>query len=109
MRTLAVLAFIAGVAAIAIVLGGMSTVARGPVLEVELLALIRAQGVVGVACDPEIPIGRDGAAFRCTAMLRGGLSQELDCELDREGQLQVKPASGVMRGAIPPPGDPWGN
>jgi hypothetical protein len=121
MRTLAVLLFIAGTAAIAVFLATKPTVAAGQVMEAEFLALLRPQGVTGVACDREIPIGRQGAAFACTATLNSGATQVLDCTMDRDGKLLAKPAAAPQPAAAPrevadpahdgirTSGDPWGN
>jgi hypothetical protein len=94
-RTLAALVFIAGVAAVAIALARMPTVADGRVLEAELLALTREQGVVGMQCDRKVPIGLRGAQFSCTALLGAGATQELACAIDRDARLSWKPVSGV--------------
>jgi hypothetical protein len=109
MRTLAAILFIAGSAAIAIGLFYTPTVAEGSVMESELLEQLRPQGVVGVACDPRIPIGRRGAAFQCTVTLADRRAQVLDCELDRDGALRWRPSSAPAPDAIPASGDPWSN
>jgi hypothetical protein len=96
-RTFSALVFIAGVAVAAIWLARMSTVADGRVLEAEILPAFRGQGVVGLACDRAIPVGRDGARFGCTASLGAGGRQRLDCTLQRDGRFACAPASGVMR------------
>jgi hypothetical protein len=96
-RTFAALVFIAGVAVAAILLARMPTVADGRVLEAEILPAFRGQGVVGLACDREIPVGRDGARFGCMASLDGGGRQRLDCTLERDGRFACAPASGVIR------------
>jgi len=106
--------FIAGVATLAIFLARRPTVADGRVMEAEFLGLLRSQGVTGVACDPKIPIGHHGAAFACTATLRGGATQRLDCSMDRDGKLMANPAA-PPRPARPAPSripasdDPWAN
>jgi hypothetical protein len=109
MRAAASIVFIAGSAVIAIALARTPTVAKGSVMEAELLELIRPQGVIGVACDPRIPIGRDGAAFRCTATLADRRTQLLDCQLDRNSTLRWNPVSAPTPAAIPASGDPWSN
>ena len=133
MRTLGVLLFIAGVGALAVFLARRPTVAAGRVMEAEFLALLRPQGVTGLACDREIPIGHQGAAFACTATLKDGATQLLDCTMDRDGKLlatpaaRPRPADGARPAAErepaadsgppadPPPGgirtsdDPWAN
>lgn len=115
MRTLAVLAFIAGAAAVAILLAQTPTVADGRVIATGLLALFRPQGVTGVVCDQEISIGRRGAVFACTATLKDGAPQLLDCAMDRDGKITANPVAGPRSGTLPGPGgirasgDPWGN
>ncbi len=104
----AAVVFIAGVAAVAILLARTPTVASGRVMEAELLAQTRDQGVVGMQCDPVIPIGRRGAQFGCVAVLGGGGMQQLACVLDRDARLTWKPVSGVVRNGIVAPEDPQG-
>jgi hypothetical protein len=117
-RTLAALAFIAGVAALAIGLAGRPTVADGEVLAAEVLGIFADKGVTGVTCDPAVPIGHDGAAFGCTVTLRGGERRRAACRLSRTGELHAEVAAVAdptgddparPAAAIPPRGDPWGN
>jgi hypothetical protein len=117
-RTFAALVFIAGVAVAAIWTARIPTVADGRVLEAEILPAFRGQGVVGLACDREVPVGRDGARFGCMASLNGGGRQRLDCTLERDGRFACAPGSGVMRDEPEarepgeqnaPPRDPWAN
>jgi len=121
MRTLGVLLFIAGAAALAIFLARKPTIATGEVMEAEFLALFRPQGVTGMVCDRAIRIGRQGAAFACTATLKDGATQLLDCAMDRDGKLTANPAARPRPATSPPSaadpphegirasGDPWGN
>lgn len=115
MRTLGVLVFIAGVAAVAVVVARTRTVAAGPVMEAEVLALFQPQGVTGMSCDRAIPIGPQGAVFACTATLKSGATQLLDCAMDRNGRLTAKPVASPQPAAAPVPsqiptsGDPWAN
>jgi hypothetical protein len=108
-RTFAALVFIAGVAAAAIWLGQRPTIADGRVMEAEILPAFQAQGVVGLVCDREIPVGRQGARFGCTVTLGRGETQRLACALDRDGRFTCNPASGVMREGITTSSDPWSN
>jgi hypothetical protein len=108
-RTFAALVFIGGVAAIAILLARRPTIADGRVMEAEILPAFQGQGVVGLVCDREIPVGRQGARFGCTARLGRGETQQLACALDREGRFTCNPASGVTREGITTSRDPWGN
>jgi hypothetical protein len=109
-KTFAALVFIAGVAATAIALARLPTIADGRVMEAEILPAFRAQGVVGLDCDRRIPVGRNGARFGCTASLSRGTTQRLACSLERDGRFTCHPASGVVRDGhdgITTTGDPW--
>jgi hypothetical protein len=103
MRTLAVLVFIAGVAGVAVRLARTRTVADGRVMEAEFLSLFRPKGVIGMVCDREIPVGRDGALFACTAVLTDGTEQLLDCAMSRDGKLTASAAGGPRSAARPRP------
>ncbi|HEU4732134.1 MAG TPA: hypothetical protein VFT22_29770 [Kofleriaceae bacterium] len=115
MRTLALLLFIAGTAAIAVFLARRPTVADGRVMEADLLGQLRKNGVVGMACDREIPIGRQGAVFTCVATLDSGATQTVEYTMDRAGGLSasLKSATDATRdripARIPAREDPWDN
>jgi hypothetical protein len=111
MRTLALLVFIGGVAAIAILLARQPTVADGRVMEADLLEQLRKHGVTGMACDHKIPIGRGGAVFTCLATLDSGATQTVEYTMDRAGGLSasVKSSTGAAHDRIPAHGDPWAN
>lgn len=111
MRTLALLVFIAGVAALAIFLARQPTVADGRVMEVDLLAQLRKNGVTGMSCDRAIPIGHSGAVFSCLATLDNGATQTVEYTMDRAGGLSanLKKSTGATRDRIPAHGDPWAN
>lgn len=107
MRTLVALAFIAGVAALAVALARRPTIAAGSVLADEVLALYAGKGVTEVACDDAVPIGVDGARFGCTVTLTSGATQRIACTLGRDGQLVAKPIAAPEPRQIAPSGDPW--
>ena len=87
MRSLAVLAFIAFVALTAGYAAQRRTVARGEVMAADLLA--SNKGVLtGLSCDPEIPIGNDGAQFWCDAVFARGGTRRLHFQLARTGQIK---------------------
>jgi hypothetical protein len=113
MKTLAAIAFITGVAALGIQLARTPTVASGRVLEADLLAQLREHGVTGMACDPEVPIGRDGASFVCVATLDDGATQTVAYTMNRAGSLTAKRMSSTgathQPSRIPPSADPWAN
>ncbi|HET9624093.1 MAG TPA: hypothetical protein VFP84_22125 [Kofleriaceae bacterium] len=122
MKTLAVVLFVAVVGAVAIHLARRPTVADGRVMEADLLGQLRAQGVTGMACEPRIPIGRDGATFSCVATLESGATQTLAYTMDRQGQLAATLTGAAGTGAAgtgarpaapdrkrAPSNDPWAN
>lgn len=91
MRTLAVWLFIAAVAAVAVWLARMPTVADGKAIAADRLEEFRKDGVTAMDCDEQIPVGRNGAAFTCTAALRDGASQIVDFVLKPDGSVVPKP------------------
>jgi hypothetical protein len=110
-KTLAVLVFIAGTAALAVFLARKPTIADGRVIEADLLANFKKNGVTKMACDSEIPIGKTGAVFRCVATLEDGATQTVEYTLHRAGDYTAKllGATGATRARIPTSGDPWAN
>ena len=87
MRSLAVVVFIAVVAATAGYAAQHRTIARGEVMAADLLK--SNEGVLtGMSCDPEIPIGVDGAQFWCDAVFARGGTRRLHFELARSGQIK---------------------
>jgi hypothetical protein len=108
MRTLVALAFIAGVAAVAIGLARTPTVADGRVIAAEVLEDVRKDGVAAVECDRAIPIGVRGATFRCVASLTDGAIQVVDFTLTPDGHREAKPQPPTQGPGArkPAPGDP---
>jgi len=111
MRTLALLVFIGGAAAVAIFLARQPTVADGRVMEADLLEQLRQHGVTGMDCDRTIPIGRGGAVFTCMATLDSGATQTVEYTMDRAGGLSasLKSSTDGTHNRIPSHGDPWAN
>jgi hypothetical protein len=110
-RSLAVVVFIAIVAAVAGVAAHSKTVARGEVMAADLLKS-NAGVLTGLSCDPEIPIGVDGAQFWCDAVFKRGGTRRLHFELARTGQIkQIGEDPGKDTGAPPAmridKSDPW--
>ena len=103
--------FIAGAAALAVVLFCRPTIADGRVIEADLLADLRKAGVVSMSCDREIPIGVAGAQFTCVATLGDGATQTAEFVMHRAGNYTwtMTGQSGPGRARIPPSGDPWAN
>jgi hypothetical protein len=110
MRTLAAWLFIAGIAALAIWLARLPTVATGRAMAADRIEEFRKDGVTGMECDAEIPIGRNGAAFTCVAALGNGATQVVDFTLKMDGTLAWKPQPPTHTPPRKPAsGDPWGN
>jgi hypothetical protein len=86
-RSLAVVVFIAIVAATAGYAAQHETIARGEVMAADLLKS-NAGVLTGMSCDPEIPIGVDGAQFWCDAVFTRGGTRRLHFELARTGQIK---------------------
>jgi hypothetical protein len=109
MWTLAVVVFIAGAAAAAVLLARHKTVADGRVIEADLLVELRPLGVAGMTCDREIPIGLTGAVFSCVATLDNGATQTAAYTMDRAGNYtwRLTAETGATRTRISPSGDPW--
>ena len=106
MRTLAALLFIAGAAALAVVLVRTPTVADGRAMAAGLIENVRKDGVVRLECDEKIPIGVRGATFRCVATLTGGATQAVDYMLKPDGQYELRPHA-VEPARNSAPRDPW--
>jgi len=105
LRSLLVLAFIGGVAAAAGYLAQRPTIASGAVIAADLLAR-NAGSLRAVECDPEIPIGVDGARFWCRAELVAGGSARMELQLDRAGAIHQVDPSAAPEHAIDK-SDPW--
>jgi len=86
-RSLAVVVFIAVVAVTAGFAAQRRTIARGEVMAADLLKS-NAGVLTGMVCDPEIPIGVDGAQFWCDAVFARGGTRRLHFELARSGQIK---------------------
>ena len=116
-RSLAVLAFIGLVAAAAIFVSRRPTVARGEVFAADLMATNHAT-LRSLDCDPEIPVGIDGARFWCKATYTQGSVKRLEFKMDRTGgikqigEAEVEDGAPSPSGGSPPPPpidktDPW--
>ena len=73
--------------------------------------IIRGGKQTGMACDPQIPIGRIGAVFACFATLDDGATQTVEYTMDRAGSLSARLISSTetTRRRIPASTDPWDN
>ncbi len=99
-RTALAIAFIASAAITGIVVACRPTVIRGEVMAADLLGQLKDKNsnVAAVTCDPEIPLGRDGAVFTCTTTRTDGSSARAEYTMSRSGALTYKvfePAPGT--------------
>jgi hypothetical protein len=87
MRSLAIIAFIAVVAAAALYVSQRPTIASGEVLGA---TLVEANPTIlkKLDCDPEVPIGVDGAMFSCKAEFKLGAVRRLTFELTRGNTIR---------------------
>lgn len=99
-RSLAVIAFIALVAAIGVYFAQRPTIARGDVIAADLVQ--SNPTVHSIECDDEIPIGHAGATFSCKVEMKSGETGHLKFTMDREGII-----TGVQETKIRKSGDPW--
>jgi hypothetical protein len=109
MRSFAVLAFIAIVATAALYVAQRPTLAHGDVIAAELL---RSNDKVlkALDCDPEVPLGIEGATFWCRAEFRLGAVKRLQFSLDRSGRIKQVGEKQAEPSAPPAPidpSDPW--
>jgi hypothetical protein len=86
MRSLLVVVFVGAVAAGAGYLARRPTIAHGDVMAADLLA--KNKQFRALECDPQIPIGVDGARFTCVGRLASGTTQRLELTLDRAGTVR---------------------
>jgi hypothetical protein len=104
-RTVAAIAFIAGVAATAVYVGTRPTIARGEVFA-EILREANAATLAAVACDPDIEIANDGARFACRTTFRSGVTERLEFVMDRAGSIRQ---ANHTRHELKNSADPWGD
>jgi hypothetical protein len=106
MRSFAVVAFIAVVGAAALYLAQRPTIARGDVLAADLMRS-NAKVLRALECDPEVPIGVDGAKFSCRAEFKLGAVKRIEFALDREGGIKQIGEQAVEEEHPVDPADPW--
>jgi hypothetical protein len=108
-RTLAWLAFVGGVAALAAYTWHKPTIARGRIVAADLLEQNRKHGWRELACDDEIPIGVDGARFHCNLVVTDGDRMRLAVWLQRDGSVlfDVISTDAPAHRHVPRSADPW--
>lgn len=109
MKSLAVIAFIAGVAAVAVFCAQQTTVARGEALGASLIET--NPNLRGMACDDRVPIGMEGATFNCKVTFKNGDVADYKFKMNREGDI-VAVDHGPTTASEPQikkTTDPWGD
>lgn len=111
-------AFIAGIGAVAVVLGFRPTVADGRVIAADMLAQVADKGISAIDCDRDVPIGVAGAVFTCDVAGTDGSTAKVEYTMNREGSYAARvldstpgrqPADGgtFTPRPVAPGGDPW--
>lgn len=108
MKSLAVIVFIAAVAAVALFCAQQRTVARGQALGASLLETNPM--LKSMSCDDAVPIGMDGATFGCKVEFKNGDRVDYKFKMNREGSIVAidhGPTSAEPK--IKKTSDPWGD
>lgn len=108
-KTAAILAFIGAAGAGAVALAMKRTVISGKVMAADLLAQVKDKGITELTCDPEIPVGAEGAVFTCNVAAGDGSTGRIEYKIDRAGSLSAKilESNGPTREEVPESSDPW--
>jgi hypothetical protein len=108
LRSVGVIGFIAIVGATAIYFANRPTVAQGHVLAADLIdtnATVKA-----MTCDKDVPIGMDGARFKCFTEFKNGDTIHYTFAIDRAGQITVvEQGDTTTAPVIKKTSDPWGD
>jgi hypothetical protein len=87
-RTVAIVGFIACVAAAALFLAQQRTVLLGSVMAADVVDQLAAEGVIATArCDDRVPIVAGGARFHCVVHRKDGTVQDLEYTIDANGRM----------------------
>ena len=108
MKSLAVIVFIAAVAAVALFCAQQRTVARGEALAASLLETNPM--LKSMSCDDNVPIGMNGATFGCKVEFKNGDRVDYKFKMNREGSIVAidhGPTSSEPK--IKKTSDPWGD
>jgi len=104
LRSLAVVGFIAAVAAGALYAAQKRTLAKGSVLAADIVAA-NPTTLRAMTCEDNVEIGVDGAAFSCRAEFLNGLVEQIDLTMDRAGVIH--PSTGTSPHKLEHSSDPW--
>jgi hypothetical protein len=105
-RSLAAVGFIALIGGTATYVSQRPTVARGEVLAADLLET-NHNLLQSLDCDPEIPVGVDGATFKCRAVFKLGAVKQLVFQMDRMGSIRQTSDHPLDDKPRPSGADPW--
>jgi hypothetical protein len=108
-KSLAVIGFIALVAAVALFCAKQRTVARGEALAASLLETNKM--LKGMICDDNVPIGMDGATFKCKVEWKNGNIEDYKFKMNREGSITAidHGPTNPSEPKIKKTSDPWGD
>ena len=109
LRSLAIVVFIGGVAALGVYVAKRPTLARGSVIAAQVLDANRGT-LRAVECEDPIEIGVHGARFSCVAQLRDGTRHRVAFRMDRAGHINVvNTGKTTTKPVIKKTSDPWGD
>ena len=104
LRSLAVVAFIALVAAGALYAAQRKTLARGSVLAADIVAA-NPTTLRAMECEDGVEIGIEGATFSCRAEFKNGLVEQIQLTMDRAGAIH--PRDDRPSAPLEKSSDPW--
>ena len=109
MKSLAVIGFIVAVAAVALFCAQQRTVARGEALAASLLETNPM--LKTMSCDDNVPIGMDGATFKCKVEWKNGNIEDYKFKMNREGSITALDHGPTTPSEpkIKKTSDPWGD
>jgi hypothetical protein len=112
-RSFAALVFIGAAAAGGIYLGTKKTVIKGEVMAANMLEQVKKKGISKIICDDAIPVGTEGAVFKCQFHADDGSTAQFQYTMNRAGALAEKLLESTpptRERPRPLPGtDSWGN
>jgi hypothetical protein len=108
-KSLAVIGFIALVAAVALFCAKQRTVARGEALAASLLETNKM--LKGIVCDDHVPIGMDGATFKCKVEWKNGNIEDYKFKMNRDASITPidHGPTNPSEPKIKKTSDPWGD
>ncbi|MDQ3334313.1 MAG: hypothetical protein M4D80_04065 [Myxococcota bacterium] len=88
-RSFATIVFIGVAAAAGIYVGTKKTVIAGEVMAANMLEQVKEKGVSKITCDEKIPVGIEGAVFKCDFNGNDGSTARFEYTMNRAGALSA--------------------